>query len=713
MPTNLVNLSQDEYVKVNSDLNGIILQSLRDRVRLTFSAAKPVKSNAVYHVLGGDDDPLPIRNMDTDLWALATSDRCSLVVTEFENTEGTIQVTVDDVGLEDTTGTPIDPATLQGQTDVTVTEDAPSVDGQKGIAVMAVRNDNDEPLTSSDGDESRFAVNEAGRVKTETQLTDDAGVVVNPATADLQADLLAIAQAASAADGTTSISEFKTQFEYRYFNTDPADVLKPNELTGSASQGNTADGYAFWESGAVAGSVIDVQTPEPLVYSARHLSLYDGSFLWNANPTGTGQIDAGAFTDLDGFMFRNTASGASVVHRINGVDTVVAIGSHNGDPLDGSADSKYTADGVPVAVDFTKYQIGQIIGSWRGVDTFEVYLLSPDKQFVLVHAFRYINATDLPSLTNPNLPMRVRISNGDTAENLQVRSNCWSTATNVDRRVQIKSVSNSTNVPLGIGETFTGYWIPARFYPLINGSVKADQDGRFRYEWSDDGTMTDDTHEFSEWFEYDAADGAVEMPQRRRRREFVRVVFENTSGVAQTDFHMSPYLEDIGEGVPTQLAKQNIGGADNVVPVKVYGDPDNPVNVEVTVNGAPVDETNPIHVEVVTTPQAPLDVDIVESGISYDSSNGNKTVGSTTEELVAATTPPELREVHLVIPPKTASGVSQPLGVHIGFGAGAVLDTDTYYPPGFYVLTTGQRIAAKRPDAATADVVVGVTVGDK
>lgn len=609
-------------------------------------------------------------------------------------------VTVTNAGLVDTAGNQIDPATLQGQTDVTVTEDEASVDGQKGIAVMAVRNDTDAPLTDADGDESRIAVDEAGKVKTKSTIVDENGVVVNPATADLQAELLAIAESASAADGTTSISEFKTQFEYRWFETNPADVLKPNEINGSATQGNDPSGFAFWRTGATAGSVIDVQTPEPLVYSARHLSLYDGSFLWTANPTGTGQIDAGAFTDVDGFMFRNTAAGASVVHRVNGADKVVTLGSHNGDPLDGSADSQYTADGVPVAVDFTQYQIGQIVGSWRGVDTFEIYLLSPDKRFVLVHSFRYLNAVQAPSLTNPNLPMRVRITNGDTAEPLEVRSNCWSAATNADKRVQIKSLSNSTTMPLGVGATFTGYWIPSRFYPLINGSIQADQDGRFRYEWSDDGTTTPDKYEVSEWFEYDAADGAAVMPQRRRRREFVRVVFENTSGVAQTQFYLSTYIEEIGEGVPKQLAKSNIGGADVVVPVKVYGDPNNPVNVEVTVNSEPVGGNNP------------LPVDVVEGGLTYDSDNGEKTVGTTSSVLVAATTPPELREVQIVIAPEKPDGTAQK-GVHLKFGAGAALATNTHYPVGVYTFTTDQAISAIRVASATDDVAVGVTVGVK
>lgn len=162
MPTSLVNLSTTEYVKVNSQLNGIVLQSLRDRVRLSFSVAKPAVTNTVYHVLSGADDPLSIRNMDTDLWALATSDNCSLVATEFENTEGTIEVTIDDVGVKDSGDTRIDPATKQNQEAVIVTEDEPSVDAQKGVAMMEVANEAQADLVSADGDETRGASDKKG-----------------------------------------------------------------------------------------------------------------------------------------------------------------------------------------------------------------------------------------------------------------------------------------------------------------------------------------------------------------------------------------------------------------------------------------------------------------------------------------------------------------------------------------------------------------------
>lgn len=85
MTTSAVNLDTTQYVKVNKGLNPLILQSLRDAVRVTVSDVKPARSNGVYHLLSGDDEPMTLPGTDADVWVLAVSDDASLIVTEFES----------------------------------------------------------------------------------------------------------------------------------------------------------------------------------------------------------------------------------------------------------------------------------------------------------------------------------------------------------------------------------------------------------------------------------------------------------------------------------------------------------------------------------------------------------------------------------------------------------------------------------------------------
>lgn len=85
MPTVSVNLSTTEYVKVNAGFNPMVLQVLRDTVRIVLNDTKPAIDNAVFHILGGKDAPLHFNSVDTNVWALAITDNSSLVVSETES----------------------------------------------------------------------------------------------------------------------------------------------------------------------------------------------------------------------------------------------------------------------------------------------------------------------------------------------------------------------------------------------------------------------------------------------------------------------------------------------------------------------------------------------------------------------------------------------------------------------------------------------------
>lgn len=85
MATAQVLLDTTQYVRVNVGVNRIMLQAMRDAVRIVVNEAKPSKSNTSFHLLAGDDSPLILDATDTNVWALATSVNASLVVTETRN----------------------------------------------------------------------------------------------------------------------------------------------------------------------------------------------------------------------------------------------------------------------------------------------------------------------------------------------------------------------------------------------------------------------------------------------------------------------------------------------------------------------------------------------------------------------------------------------------------------------------------------------------
>lgn len=401
--------------------------------------------------------------------------------------------------------------------------------------------------------------------------------VIDGATEQKQDVLIDKFAQAQHGDGSLAVSELKTQFEYRWSDYNPANLLTFSADSVNHDVGNTVGG-AFFRTKNVIGAICDVQTPEALAYSARHFMLHDKSFLFENQPQGTGRVRAGAYTDLDGVMIEQTATETALILMFNGDDETHRVvfgpgGDQNGDPLNGNTDptagpvTRYTKGGVGAPFDITKFQICDFEGSWRGVDTYDVFFRSPDKTRVLIHSFYFINEAVTPSFSNPNLPIRVRLENGDTAQILGVLSNCWSAATNVDKRPPVKSRSNASATPLtasGPGSSYIGGLIPSRFYAFSTPVVSADKALRLRAAESDDGLI----FYYSDWYDWTPGD-PVFVPTWKRTHEFVRYEVENTSGATQGTFDFQVYLDDvIAADIPTQQFKKKIAPGHQVVPVR-------------------------------------------------------------------------------------------------------------------------------------------------
>lgn len=82
MATSSVVLDITQYVRVNVGYTSMILQAHNDSVRVVVSDAKPALSNTAFHTLGGGDAPLSIDPVDVNIWALAATEKSSLIVTE-------------------------------------------------------------------------------------------------------------------------------------------------------------------------------------------------------------------------------------------------------------------------------------------------------------------------------------------------------------------------------------------------------------------------------------------------------------------------------------------------------------------------------------------------------------------------------------------------------------------------------------------------------
>lgn len=98
MPTGAVLLDTTQYVRINRGHNPLLLQASRDTVKIAFSDVKPSLGNTAFHQLNDKNpSPYPIPIVDTNVWALATTDKTGLVVTEFYGSDGTDDNPIDTI----------------------------------------------------------------------------------------------------------------------------------------------------------------------------------------------------------------------------------------------------------------------------------------------------------------------------------------------------------------------------------------------------------------------------------------------------------------------------------------------------------------------------------------------------------------------------------------------------------------------------------------
>ena len=128
------NLSTSEYVLINAARKPMYLQSHGDAVRLIYSADKPSVNATAFHILRGSDPILPVDFVDTSVWALATSDHCSLAVTETVNAKSLQPVDIsgnesrNTITQEQLVAMRTDNINVQFQYNVPVNEDSGDVD---------------------------------------------------------------------------------------------------------------------------------------------------------------------------------------------------------------------------------------------------------------------------------------------------------------------------------------------------------------------------------------------------------------------------------------------------------------------------------------------------------------------------------------------------------------------------------------------------------
>lgn len=222
--------------------------------------------------------------------------------------------------------------------------------------------------------------------------------------------------------GVLRTSSSHNDIDIQFFRDDPNNILTVTPVGGTVAQLN---GYAqFSTSAAVTGSIRGVSIDKTHYHSGGETYvLFSAAWLSGGQSTSFQRI--GLYDTNNGIFigYENTTFGVSV--RTGAVNTQTGKAAFNVDTLVGGANSKFTRNGNPEAINLTLLNLFRIRFGGLGSDPIKFEVMSPDGDWVLFHVIRYPNTTATPPIQSLDLPMTCELTKTAGATNIQLNTNSW------------------------------------------------------------------------------------------------------------------------------------------------------------------------------------------------------------------------------------------------------------------------------------------------
>ena len=126
----------------------------------------------------------------------------------------------------------------------------------------------------------------------------------------------------------------------------------------------------------------------------------------------------------DGFYVGYEGTVFNFTQVQNGVNTHVPQSSWNGDPLNGTSASAFTANGVPVVFNPTLGNVYRIHGAWFGFGSIALELFSPDGVWIIAHTFTFPNLSAIPYAYTNNFQGEMGVGNTGNTSNVVLSNPC-------------------------------------------------------------------------------------------------------------------------------------------------------------------------------------------------------------------------------------------------------------------------------------------------
>lgn len=209
------------------------------------------------------------------------------------------------------------------------------------------------------------------------------------------------------------------------FNTETPATLLTVTTSGTATSA-LGTGVGTVSTGTGTTSAFKGVSPATVFYAPHH-EVFSAWTVAFTTPTSAASFQRiGLYNTTDGFSLGYSGLTFGLWLRYNGADTFIAQTNWNIDTCSGNTSSKFTNQSLPAILDPTKINLFRVRFGWLGIAPVIFEILSPDGNFVIVHAQRFPNSQTTVSATNPNLPMTIEASKtASDATNLTLTTGCW------------------------------------------------------------------------------------------------------------------------------------------------------------------------------------------------------------------------------------------------------------------------------------------------
>jgi hypothetical protein len=275
------------------------------------------------------------------------------------------------------------------------------------------------------------------------QIKNASGTVINPSTEEKQNDIVEAIHENHDLFGSQISGSRYNQVEIDFALADPDSISDLTITKANGGDATLANGQAVFSTSAATNGSIKAVTKTSVIYRP-HAESYAAFTAIYTNGVANSFQRIGIYDNNNGFFIGYEGISFGLTIRQSTSDNRIAQSSFNVDTLSGGANSKYTRNGIPEIFDPTKDNLYRIRYGWLGASGIYFEVLSPDQTWVVFHIHRTINTAVIPSIANPNLPIKLEATKTSGSTNIIINTACWAGGTTSNFQKITDTLTNNT-----------------------------------------------------------------------------------------------------------------------------------------------------------------------------------------------------------------------------------------------------------------------------